>query len=139
MATWTPSAFRRHLAAVLLAACACGARAGDIVVIVHPSAPPMTKDEVEDVFLGRSVRAMPVDQARSQPIRAEFYGRATGRDLAQVKAVWSRVIFTGKGLTPKEYPDAAAVKRIVADSPRAVGYIEKSALDPSVKVAYEFN
>ena len=127
----------RLFLALTLAAASAAASATDIVVIVHPSATKLSRDEVEDVFLGRVPRAIPVDLVRTLPIRAEFYSRATGRDLAQVKAVWSRVIFTGKGLTPKEYPDAAAIKRAVAENPRAVGYIEKSALDTTVKVAHE--
>ena len=126
-------------AAWVLAFAAGTAWAGDLVVIVHPSAAPLNKEQVADVFLGRAPRAIPVDQPHDAPIREQFYRRATDRDLAQVRAVWSRVIFTGKARAPKEYADSAAVKKAVADNPRAVGYIEKSAVDSSVKVAYEFD
>lgn len=129
--------FIKLVTTALLAAAACTAWAGELVVIVHPSAAPLNKEQVADVFLGRAPRAIPVDQPHNAPIRAEFYRRATERDLAQVKAVWSRVIFTGKGRAPKEYADSAAVKKVVAENPRAVGYIEKSAVDASVKVAFE--
>jgi len=36
---------------------------------------------------------------------------------------------------PKQLRDSAAVKKAVAADPKAVGYIEKSAVDASVKVA----
>ena len=121
----------------VLASAALVAQATELVAIVHPDAPTLNKEQVVDVFLGRAPRATPVDLPHGNPLRAEFYLRTTGRDLAQVKTVWSRVIFTGKGLLPKEYPDAAAVKKAVAENPRAVGYIEKSALDGTVKLAYE--
>jgi hypothetical protein len=129
--------FRRLFAATLLSATVTAAAAGDLVVIVHPSAPTLTREQVADVFLGRAPRALPVDLPHDAPARTEFYRRATDRDLAQVRAVWSRVIFTGKAPAPKECPDAAAVKKAVAENPRVVGYIEKSALDSTVKVAWE--
>ncbi len=131
--------FIQLVTAALLTLAACAVRAGDLVVIVHPSAPTLNKEQVADVFLGRAPRSVPVDQPHTVPMRAEFYRRATERDLAQVKAVWSRVIFTGKGRAPKEYADSAAVKKVVAENPRAVGYIEKSAVDGSVKVAFELD
>lgn len=127
----------KPLATALLVLASFAATAGELVVIVHPGAPTLTRDQVADVFLGRSPRAVPVDQPHDAPIRADFYRLATGRDLAQVRAVWSRVIFTGKARAPKEYADSAAVKRAVAENPRAVGYIEKSAVDATVKVAHE--
>lgn len=108
--------------------------AADIVAIGNPSAAAMTKDQVADVFLGKSQSSVPVDQVESAPIRAEFYKKATGRDQAQIKALWSRLVFSGKAQPPKELPDSAAVKKAVAADPKAIGYIEKSAVDGSVKV-----
>ncbi|RZL00915.1 MAG: hypothetical protein EOP36_13790 [Rubrivivax sp.] len=110
------------------------AHAADIVVIGNPSAAAMTKDQVADVFLGKSQNSVPVDQVESAPIRAEFYKKATGRDQAQIKALWSRLVFSGKAQPPKELPDSTAVKKAVIADPKAIGYIEKSAVDASVKV-----
>lgn len=130
---------RSRIAVALLAFSAFAAEAGDLVVIVHPGAPALSKEQVADIFLGRAPRAIPVDQLHDAPIRSLFYHRATDRDLAQVRAVWSRVIFTGKARAPKEYAGSAEVKKAVATNPRAVGYIEKSAVDSTVSVAYEFD
>jgi ABC-type phosphate transport system substrate-binding protein len=110
-------------------------RAEDIVVIVNPAAKPISKEQIADLYLGRSGGLTPVDQPVGSAIYAEFYKKATGRDIAQVKAIWSRILFTGRGLPPKQLPDSAAVKQAVAANPNAVGYIEKSAVDASVKVA----
>jgi hypothetical protein len=111
-----------------------GAHAADLVVIGNLSAAPMTKDQVSDTFLGKNPASVPVDQVESAPIRAEFYKKATGRDAAQIKALWSRLVFSGKAQPPKELADSAAVKKAVAADPKAVGYIEKAAVDGSVKV-----
>jgi ABC-type phosphate transport system substrate-binding protein len=108
--------------------------AEDIVVIVNPAAKAISKDQIADLYLGRSGGLTPIDQTAGSAIYVQFYKQATGRDVAQVKAIWSRILFTGRGLPPKQLPDSAAVKQAIAANPNAVGYIEKSAVDASVKV-----
>lgn len=123
------------LAAGLYALCVSASQA-ETVVIVHPSAATPSKEQIADVFLGKNQSLTPIDQPESAPIRAEFYKKVTGRDLPQVKATWSRLMFSGKAQPPKEMADAAAVKKAVAADPKAVGYIDKAAADSSVKVAF---
>jgi hypothetical protein len=124
----------RTLLAAASFALAGMASAQDMVVVGHPSAAALSKDQVSDLFLGKSQALTPLDLSDSSPLYAAFYRKATGREVAQVKSTWSRVVFTGKGQPPKQLPDAAAVKKAVAADPKAVGYIEKSAVDGSVKV-----
>jgi ABC-type phosphate transport system substrate-binding protein len=124
--------FRSFAAAALLCTAALAAQA-DIVVIANPAAGPLTKDQVADLFLGKNQSLTPIDQADASPIYADFYKKATGRDVAQVKSTWSRIVFSGKGQAPKQLPDSAAVKKAVAADPKAVGYVEKSAVDATVK------
>jgi hypothetical protein len=124
---------------ILLALGMAQARAGELVVIVNSGAAGISKEQVADVYLGRSSGLMPIDQAANSPIYAEFYKKATGRDIDQVKAIWSKIIFTGRGLPPKQMVDSAAVKKAVAANPKAIGYIEKSAVDTSVKVVLTLN
>jgi len=110
----------------------------EVVVVANPKAAEasMTKDQVAQFFLGKSTSMTPVDQPESAPIRAEFYKKVTDKDASQVKSLWSKLVFTGKATMPKEVPDSAAVKKAVAADPKAIGYIEKSAVDGSVKVLY---
>lgn len=110
-------------------------RAEEIVVIVNRAAASISKEQLADLYLAKGGALIPIDQAADSAIYLEFYRKATGRDAAQVKAIWSRVLFTGRGIPPKQLPDSAAVKKAVAANPKAVGYIEKSALDASVKLA----
>ncbi|MGA2189089.1 MAG: hypothetical protein ABSH33_11180 [Steroidobacteraceae bacterium] len=109
--------------------------AEDIVVIVNPTAASISKEQIADLYLGRSDAWIPVDQAVGSVIYVEFYKKLTGRDSAQIKAIWSQVLFTSRGVPPKQLPDSATVKKAVAANPKAVGYIEKSAVDASVKIA----
>lgn len=121
------------LAALLLGLLSMAAHAG-VVVVGHPSAAPLTKDQVGSIYLGKSPLAVPLDQPDSAPIKSQFYDKALGRDLSQMKATWSRIVFTGKGRPPKELVDASAVKKEIAANPRAIGYIDASAVDGTVKV-----
>jgi hypothetical protein len=109
--------------------------AEDIVVIVNPTAAPISKGQIVDLYLGRSDAWIAVDQAVGSVIYVEFYKKLTGRDSAQIMAIWSQILFTSRGVPPKQLPDSAAVKKAVAANPKAVGYIEKSAVDASVKIA----
>jgi hypothetical protein len=128
-----------HLGMSLALLWAAGAMAGDIVVVMSPSAELLTKVQVSDIYLGRSKAFKPLDLPESNPARDAFYRKATDRDASQVKAVWSRIIFTGEGQPPKEMPDAAAIKKAVAGDPKLIGYIDKSDLDASVKVVLVLN
>jgi hypothetical protein len=111
----------------------------DIVVIGNAAAAPLTKQQVADLFLGRSRSLKPLDLPSYSPARAVFYQKVTGYDLSQVKATWARLVFTGRGQPPRELPDAAAVKKAVAADPKAVGYIAKGDVDGSVKVVLALN
>lgn len=121
------------IAAAVALSAAAGVRA-EIVVIGSHSAGFLTREQAADVFLGKNSARTPVDLPDAVPIRAEFYTKLTGRTQAQVRSTWSRLVFSGNGQLPKEMPDAAAVKKAVAADPKTVGYIDKSALDGSVKV-----
>lgn len=108
--------------------------AGEIVVVMGTSARPLSKDQLADIYLGRSTMLKPLDLPTSNELRDAFYKKATDRDAAQVKAVWSRLIFTGQGQPPREVADATAVKKAVAADPKMVGYIDESDVDATVKV-----
>lgn len=110
----------------------------EVVVIVNPGAPQaaLTKEEVAQYFLGKSSALTPVDQPESAPVRAEFYKKVADKDLAQTRALWSKLVFTGKAAMPREVGSNAEVKKAVAANPKAIGYIDRSAVDATVKVIY---
>lgn len=132
---------RQLLAALLLALLAPGAGAGELVVIVSAKNPiaALRADQVADIFLAQvghfpdGADAAALDQAVGSPLRNEFYAKVAAKSPALVKAYWAKMIFTGRGQPPKEAPNSAAVRKLVADNPALIGYIDKSALDASVK------
>ena len=124
------------VAATILAA--SNAALAEVVVVVNPKAAEasMSKDQIAQFFLGKSTVMTPIDQPEDAPVRAEFYKKVTDKEASQAKALWSKLVFTGKATMPKEVADSAAVKAAVAANPKAIGYIDKSAVDGSVKVVY---
>jgi ABC-type phosphate transport system substrate-binding protein len=109
----------------------------DVVVVVSAKSTTttMTPEEISQIYLGKSKAKKPVETSGS-PIRSQFYSKVAGKDEAQVKAIWSKLVFTGKATAPKELPTSADVVKAVAADPEAIGYLEKSAIDSSVKVVY---
>ena len=110
----------------------------EVVVVVNPKAAEasMTKDQVAQFFLGKSSAMTPIDQSEDSPQRAEFYKKVTDKDVSQAKALWSKLVFTGKATMQKEVANSAAVKAAVAANPKAIGYMDKASVDASVKVVY---
>ncbi len=135
----------KTIATLTFAALALGSLSAtaDIVVIVNPknAAASLTAEQVSAIYLGSTTTfpsggaATLADQPESAGIRNDFYQKATGRSSAQAKATWARITFTGKGTPPKELKSDADVKAFVAGDPNAIGYIDSSAVDGSVKVA----
>ena len=115
-----------------------------VVVVVNPKSPlaSMTSEQVSAIFLGKSntlptgTTATAADQPDTSSIREVFYTKVPGKSPAQVKAAWSRLVFSGKATPPKELSSSEEVKKFVAANPDAIGYIEKSAVDSTVKVVY---
>lgn len=125
-----------------LAFAASSALAADVVVVAPASSPAgaITAAQAADIFLGKNSnlpgvgKVVVVDQAEGAAAREEFYTKAAGKTPQQMKAYWGKQIFTGTIQPPKAVGDSAAVKAALAKSPNTVGYIDKSAVDASVKV-----
>ena len=111
-----------------------------VVVGAKSAASALTADQAAALFLGESDQlpgvgvALLLDQPESSAVPDAFYTKVTSKTAAQVKAAWSRLVFSGKATPPKEVGSSAEVKKLVASNQNAVGYIEKSAVDASVKV-----
>ena len=113
----------------------------ELVVIVssrNPN-PVLNAEQVSAIFLGQTgsfpdgAAAVAIDQGLGAAQRDLFYRQLTGKTPALLKAHWSKMVFTGRGQPPREAPSDAAVRRMVADNPSMIGYIERAALDPSVR------
>lgn len=130
---------------LLLATLLSGAAVADIAVVVNPAnANAVSADDLNRLFLGRASsfadgsKATPLNMAEGTAARDEFDSKVLNRSAAQLKAYWSKLVFTGKGTPPKELADDAAVKAAVAADSSAIGYISSGSVDSSVKVVASF-
>jgi len=118
------------------------AQANDVVAVVSAESTVTTlgRNQAVDIFLGRAsrfpdgTRAVPIDQIEGAAARDVFYANFAGMSAAQVKAHWSKIIFTGRGLPPRAVPTSSEVIKLVAANPNAIGYIEPDSVDDSVRV-----
>jgi ABC-type phosphate transport system substrate-binding protein len=118
-----------------------GVARADVVVIVSAKSPikSLSNDQASDLFLGKvadfpnGTKATPLDQTEGSAVRDAFYQKSTGKAPAQMKAHWARMLFTGRAQPPVESGDSESIKKLVAANPGLVGYIDKDALDNSVR------
>jgi hypothetical protein len=106
----------------------------DMVVIAHPSAAEISQDEISRIYMGRAGSLMPVNLPDGNPLRDHFEQELLGRSPAQMKAYWSRLVFTGKGRPPVEVASSAEKIDFVAANPNSIGYIPASDVTDQVKV-----
>ena len=125
------------LTALAVSAAFHAAQADTVVIVSAKStATTMTPEEISDIYLGKTTNMKPMDSGEA-PVRAQFYSKVAGKDDAQVKAIWARLVFTGKATPPKVLASSAEVVKAVAADPNAIGYVDKSAADANVKIVYE--
>lgn len=138
-----PLALFAALALVLGAA--LPAAQSDVVVVVsrESAVTALTRDQVADLFLGKLSRfpggskAVPLDLPEGSAVRDAFYSQYAGKSAAQVKAHWSKIIFTGRGQPPAQTPDSRTALERLAGDPGAIAYIERSLADESVRIVAE--
>ena len=126
---------------MLCALCLPVSATAAIAVVVHPAnQTSMTQDDLVRMYTGKlstfpdGASAVPVNIAVSEAVRSDFDQKALGRSSAQVKAYWSKLVFTGKGTPPKEVDSAAEVINLVANNPNIIGYVAADSVSDKVKV-----
>ena len=130
------------LAIPLLAAGLPSLAQEDVVPVVssRSTVTSLTAAQLADIFLGKTSRfpdgtlAVPIDQSEESPARERFYSSFTGKSPAQLKAHWSKIIFTGRGQPPVQAASGIEAKRLIAAIPYAIGYVDAAMVDSSLRV-----
>lgn len=114
----------------------------EVAIIANPAsgASELDAKTAKKLFLGKA-KSIPgmssftlVGQDDDSPTKAKFTKSITKKNLKKYKAYWSKMIFSGKGIPPKELANDAEVKAYVASHADAIGYVDASVVDDSVKV-----
>jgi ABC-type phosphate transport system substrate-binding protein len=121
------------------------AYAEDIVVIINPkNEAKLSKELVASYYMGDAkawTGGIPIkllDQPIDSSIRISFDKAVLGKTTHQMKELWMKNAMMGKAEPPQEVDNDAEVKKSVASSRLAMGYIKASSVDDTVKVAIKF-
>lgn len=134
----------KNLAIILLLTTFSSIVFADILVIGNRDLPAnsLSRDELSRIYVGKTkylssgAKVLPVDQRLGSMIREKFYNDLFQKSESEMKAYWSRIIFTGQGYPPIQENDDTSVLETVSKNPNSLGYIDRSALNDSVKVLY---
>lgn len=117
----------------------------EVVVIVNPAnTAEISKADISRLFLGKkskysdNSKATPIYLAQGHAARDEFNKKALGKSSSQIKAYWSKLIFTGKGTPPDALGNIADVIAKVSSDPEAIAYIDAASANGSVKVVASY-
>jgi ABC-type phosphate transport system substrate-binding protein len=117
----------------------------DVAVIVHPSNNnALDSATISRIFLGKEKsfadgnQVVPINQEEGSAVTEEFNADVLNKSSSQLKAYWSKLVFTGKGSPPTDTPSDADVIKLIASNPNMIGYVDASKVDGSVKVAGTF-
>jgi len=121
------------------------ASSAEVVVIVNLSNDSaLDSNTIKRIYLGKVKSfsngniVLPVNQKSSADVAGEFSKKVLKKSSSQLKAYWSKLVFSGKGSPPKEVRGDAEVISLVANNPDTIGYIDAASLDSSVKVVGTF-
>lgn len=117
----------------------------EIAVIVHPSnASNLDDSSITRIFLGKAKsfpdgsQAIAVNQSEGSAATNYFNENLVGKSASQLKAYWSKLVFTGKGTPPQEVASDAEVIELVSKNPSLIGYVDAASVDGSVKAIITF-
>lgn len=117
----------------------------DVAVVVHPAnSAKMDPAEIAKLYLGRSKSfadgsaAIPLAQADSSAATPIFNEKILNKTGSQMKAYWSKLVFTGKGTPPQELLTDKEVIDLVSQNPSMIGYVKQESVTAAVKVVASF-
>jgi hypothetical protein len=110
-----------------------------VVAGAQSNVPELTREQVEQFYLGRAHSlpdglALAIADLPAGPVRDEFYLKLTGKNPNQIRAHWSRMVFTGRALPPVEAADVAQLRQWLAVRPNLIGYLPASEADSRIRV-----
>ena len=125
----------------------CYANSLVIVVSANSKVNQLSQNDVEQIFLDKAEffpdgeTAVPVNYAESSaafPLRDIFQKKVLGKSSNQIRAYWSRLVFTGTGKLPREVFSTRDLSQILSSTPGAIGYIDEGLFDKqTMKIVYK--
>ncbi|WP_063519285.1 MULTISPECIES: hypothetical protein [unclassified Alcanivorax] len=112
-----------------------------VVVSASSELTVLTQDEVRQLFNGLTRRASgvalkPLDLPAKSTERTSFYQQVLGKSAEQMKSYWARMIFTGRGMPPREVSSNREMVMLIGSNRNFIGYVDETEVTPQLKVVY---
>ncbi len=94
---------------------------------------------IKAVFLGKKVAwdtggRVVIAVLKTGPSADEFLQKAVEMNASAFNNHWRRLAMTGGGTAPKSFEKEADLRKFVAETPGAIGFIDQASADASVAV-----
>ena len=113
---------------------------GEYVIICNASNPvsSISSVDVMNIFLGKKVswdngQKITFVTLNEGESHKQFLREKLKKNPQQFKNYWKKMLFTGKGVIPRSFPDDAGVIDFVSQNEAAIGYISKQASAQGIK------
>lgn len=113
--------------------------AEELVLIVNRDSgiSALSREQASHLFLGR-VKMLPsgarANVVEVEPLRAGFYRRLLGREIAEINAYWARLQFSGRTQPPSRVSDSASAIARVAEDLQAIAFVDTVPDDARARV-----
>ena len=129
----------RYLVLLGLFICLSTLADDELVVVINRASPvqQLSREAISALYLGNmsaneaSLGLKPLDLEDGH-VRDNFYRLLLGRSRNQMRAYWSRMVFTGKGKPPRTYT-ANEVREALQANPELISYLPRSQLDATLR------
>ncbi|MDR2260617.1 MAG: hypothetical protein LBE06_06730 [Azoarcus sp.] len=115
------------------------AQPAGVVIVTSGGIKVLSREEAAQLFLGqrttlRDGTPVTLIDLPAGPARNHFYRELTGKNPVQVRANWSRLVFSGRVRPPREAASQSEALELLARTPNAIGYLPADAGDKRLKV-----
>lgn len=138
---------RRRLRCLILGLATLATPAwAELVVVANPKSgiDRLSRQDVVHLFMGRlrqlpsGIPAVPHDLPVESSDHAAFYRQLVNKDVSEIRAYWTRLVFSGGVRPPRAADGPAELVRLIAADPGAIGYLDRSRVDARLRIVYEF-
>jgi len=117
---------------------------GVAVIVNADNSSALSDSDISRIFLGKlkkfssGDKAVAINLKLGNSTRKEFESKVLGKSASQIKAYWSKRVFSGKGKPPPELVSDKDILTMVASDSNVIAYIDSGSVDESVKVIKVF-
>lgn len=136
---WRRDAFCRQAAALALIALGClaaSAHAIEVAIVVRADSAltGLSRDDAYAMFVLDQRRGYTTfDLPDTDPAREAFYQHLAGKNLAMMRGLRARLVFSGQARPPRQLGSAELIPHLLHD-PKAVGYLPIELVPPGLRV-----